>query len=394
MHAGGMTNDGIERVADPAATDLAHALLDGLRVPLAGAPMAGGPSTPGLAAAVAEAGALGGLAGAYLSPDALREQIRAVRAATEGPFAVNLFVPARANQVDEALDEVAREAAVEAYALELVETEGVAIEELPVPDAGDDDGWDAKLALLLEERVPAVTFTFGLPARRTLESFTAAGVVTGVTVTSPDDAVLAVRGGAGLVIAQGADAGGHRSTFTLGQEPNETPALELARRAVAALADAGLGAPVVASGGVAGPDDVAALLATGAAAVQVGTLLLVAEEAGTSAAHREALTSGSFVETVLTRAFSGRFARGLRNAFMDRHASAPAAFPELNQLTRPVRAAAAARGDAQAMSLWAGTGFASARPGTAAEIVERLAAGAAVRGEPTGADVRHADLAE
>ncbi|MFC5662751.1 nitronate monooxygenase [Kitasatospora misakiensis] len=333
--------------------------LDELAVPVIAAPMAGGASTPELVAAVNGAGGLGFLAAGYRSADAMAEQIDRARELTDRPFGVNLFVPTTPAAPGDA-------AAVAAYRERLrpeAERHGVVLPEEIGPDRDD---WDAKIAALLAGPVPVVSYTFGLPAAEEARALRAAGTVQVGTVTTPEEARRAEAAGMDALCVQGPEAGGHRATHGVADRPGDVPLLELlaAVRAVTGL-------PLVAAGGLADGPAVAAALRAGAVAVQLGTALLRADEAGTSAAHRAALTE--FEATAVTRAFTGRPARGLRNAFIDRYGSfAPAAYPEVHHLTQPLRAAATRRGDTAAMHLWAGTGHRAARGGPAAELVARL----------------------
>ncbi len=346
--------------------------LTDLTLPFVGAPMAGGPSTPALAAAVTAAGGLGFLAAGNRSAEGVRADVAAVRALTAGAFGVNLFVPQAANTAapGSAVDPAVHRS-VEAYREALRGTARRYGVELPDTDPADDDGWAAKLELVEELRVPVVSFTFGLPAAAVLERLGAAGSTTSVTVASVREAEAAERAGAHLLTVQGPAAGGHRGTHRVEDVPGAEPLTEL----VAAVR-AAVGVPIVAAGGIASAADAEAALAAGADAVQLGTLLLRTDEAGTSAAYREALGSGRYAGTAVTRAFSGRPARGVRNDFLDRFTdSAPAAYPQVNQLTKPIRAAAAAAGDPEAIALWAGPQFAAARAVPAAEVVREVLPG-------------------
>jgi nitronate monooxygenase len=334
---------------------------DELRVPLIQAPMAGGVSTPSLAAAVGRAGGLGFLAAGYLSPDALAAQIAEVRESVE-LFGVNLFVPQPVAEPDR----------ISAYRRELAETEarryGPALA-LPEPDLDDTDHWQAKLALLLHDPVPVVSFTFGLPDAETVARFRAQGTYTVGTVTSVDEARQAANLGVDALCVQGPEAGGHRGVFDPAATPSDTPLPTLLAEIRAAVAPL----PLIAAGALATPDDVARARAAGAVLTQHGTAFLRADEAGTQPLHRAALTDPRFAETVLTRAFSGRWVRTLRNRFTDEHPQAPAAYPALNQLTRPLRAAAAKQGDPDGLGMYAGTGHHLAQAGPAAEILATLA---------------------
>lgn len=325
--------------------------------PIVGAPMAGGPSTPELVAAVTNAGGLGFLAGGYRTSQQLAGQIITTRALTRGPIGVNLFVVS-ANDVDE--DEL------EAYRQELkyyADRYGIEVGRA----TWDDDAWHGKLDVVRELRPDVVSFTFDCPPADVLHELSALGVHTAVTVTSPEEARTAADRGARILIVQGPDAGGHRATFDPAAEPGTEPLPELisATRKTVDL-------PLIAGGGISTREQARAILDTGAAAVQVGTALLLADEAGTNPTHRAALRDLSFTETRVTRAFTGRPARGLRNRFMDRHDRTGHAYPQIHYMTAPLRAAAAAANDLQALHLWAGTGYRSARTGPAADIVADL----------------------
>ncbi|MFI9274220.1 nitronate monooxygenase [Kitasatospora sp. NPDC052896] len=329
-------------------------------VPIIAAPMAGGASTPELVAAVNQAGGLGFLAAGYRTAGVMAEQIARTRVLTDRPFGVNLFVPA-------ATDPAAL-AGLPAYRAELLpEAERWGVE-LPERIPPDDEDWAAKLAVLLADPVPVVSYTFGLPTRQEATALRAAGTAQVATVTSADEARAAARLGMDALCVQGPEAGGHRGTHRAGDEPGTESLPELL-----VLVRAAVGLPLIAAGGLATGADLAAALRAGAAAVQLGTAYLRADEAGTSPVHRAALADPRFEQTVQTRAFTGRVARGLRNAFTDRHAGhAPHAYPEVHHLTAPLRAAAARRGDPEALHLWAGTGHARAGAGPAAEITAAL----------------------
>ncbi|WP_219816099.1 nitronate monooxygenase [Arthrobacter sp. B1805] len=329
-----------------------------LERPIVGAPMAGGPSTPELVAAVSTAGGLGFLAGGYKSPQQLADQITATRARTRGPIGVNLFVVA-ANDVDENELETYRQE-LQQYA----DRYGVDVGE-PI---WDDDALRGKLDVVRDLRPDVVSFTFDCPDADVLHELNALGIHTAVTVTTADEALTAADRGARFLIVQGPDAGGHRATFDPAAEPGIEPLPEV----IGAIRNA-VDLPLIAGGGISTRDQVRAILETGAAAVQVGTALLLADEAGTNRAHRSALQDPAFTETKVTRAFTGRPARGLRNRFMDRHDPGSHAYPQIHSMTAPIRAAAAANNDLQALHLWAGTGYRATRTGPAADIVADLA---------------------
>ncbi|MFF8836812.1 nitronate monooxygenase [Streptomyces sp. NPDC015130] len=341
------------------------ALNDLFRFPIVQAPMAGGASCPELVGAVCEAGALGFLAGGYKTAGGLYQEIKRVRGLTSRPFGVNLFLPPGGPHADPA--------AVEVYRHQLAGEATWYDTSLGEADEGRDDGYDAKLAILLEDPVRVVSFTFGCPAPETLAAFARAGTFTLVTVTSAEDAVAAQQAGADAVCVQGAEAGGHQSTYRDDPADDGTPGTGLLALVTEVRESVAL--PIVATGGIMRGAQIAAALAAGADAAQLGTAFLPCPESGAHPLHKRALTDPLFTRTAFTRAFSGRPARGLVNRFMREHGPyAPAAYPEVHHLTAPLRKAAATSGDAQGMALWAGQGHRLARELPAGQLVEVLTA--------------------
>lgn len=344
-------------------------------LPVVQAPMAGGPSTPELTAAVSDAGGYGFLAGGYLSAAELAELIATTRALTGRPFGVNLFVPSAPGDP----------ASVAGYARALqpeADRLGVPLGE----PRWDDDDYPAKLAVLEAARVDLVSFTFGCPSQQVVERLHRAGSQVAVTVTAVPEARAAVAAGADLLVVQGTEAGGHQGSFTVEEVSGEGRAQAAAQAAeiapnhrpllaiLAELRDT-VALPMIGTGGVMSGADAAAVLDAGAVAVQIGTALLCTPEAGTSAVYRLALRDPGLSDTIVTRAFSGRYARGLANRFAAvHHAQAPQAYPEVHYLTRPLRAAATRAGDADVPNLWAGTGWRQLTAEPAAVIVGRIAA--------------------
>ncbi|MFE4459371.1 nitronate monooxygenase [Nocardia tengchongensis] len=327
-------------------------VLDELRTPIVLAPMAGGPSTPELAAAVTDAGGLGFVAAGYLSASDLAARIAATRTLTTGAFGVNLFYPSEPSPTDR-FDTYVRELAAD----------------FPVGDARyDSDDWDAKVELLVADPVAVVSTTFGCPSGAEIARLHAAGTEVWVTVTSVAEARHAVAAGADALIAQGAEAGGHRGVFV--DDPADDATDPLGLLALLQLLRAAVDAPIVAAGGIATGAGVAAALAAGATAAQLGTAFLRCPEAGTAPLIRQAITADT--PTMLTRAFTGRRARGLRNRFMLEHPDAPVAYPEIHYATGPLRAAARAEGNADAVNLWAGQAHTLAPELPAGELVRTL----------------------
>jgi len=338
--------------------------------PIVQAPMAGGGSNPRLAAAVGAAGGLGFLAAGYKTSEAMYEEIRQLRDLTSQPFGVNLFMPQPAT---------ADRSAVAVYAEQLSGEAAWYDTALGDPDAGGDDAYDAKIAVLLEDPVPMVSFTFGCPDRAVLDAFAKAGTYTVVTVTSPAEALAAQWAGADALCVQGVEAGGHQGTH---RDDPQTDHSGLGLLTLVPQVREAVHLPLIAAGGLMRGSQIAAVLAAGADAAALGTAFLVTPESGASPVHKRALTDPVFSRTELTRAFSGRPARGLVNRFMREHGPyAPPGYPQIHFLTSPLRKAAADAGDAQGMSLWAGQGHRLARELSAGALVETLAAELQAAGE-------------
>lgn len=331
----------------------------GLRIPVLAAPMAGGGTTPAMVIAAARAGGLGLLAAGYKAPERLRAEMAAVQEASV-PFGVNVFAPNPVPISDESYRAYAAAVQHEADRFGL---------RLPADPIDDDDAFGAKIDLLLSNPAPIVSFTFGIPGVPVIRALQKAGTVVVQTVTSRHEAELAAAAGINMLIVQAGVAGGHSGTFTPDRMPDAVPLGELIEQVTHHV-----NLPIIAAGGLATPEDVAAVLRVGAKAVAVGTVLLRADESGASATHQAALADPARTETIITRAFTGRPARGLRNAFIDKfEASAPLGYPAIHHLTSPLRKAAAAAGESDLVHLWAGTGYRHARRESTAAILAHLA---------------------
>jgi nitronate monooxygenase len=320
--------------------------------------MAGGPSTPELGAAITNAGGLGVMAAGLLAPESVAENLETARRLTSGPLGVNLFVPQPS---------AVKPGDIERYAARLnsdAQRRGVPLGQ----PRYTDDGWAAKLQLVLDMRPEVVSFTFGLASAKDCARLREVGVTTIGTVTTVQEAQMAIARGVDAVAVQGPAAGGHRGTFDPTARPSGQPLPELLAAIIA-----NVDVPVIAAGGLATQADVHGARAAGAIAAQLGTAFLLADEAGTDPAYRAALQGGQFTETVVTNAFTGRFARALSNRFVDEHdVDAPFGFPEVALMTSPLMKASAQASDPHGMSLWAGTAFQKANAGSVAEIMEGL----------------------
>lgn len=260
---------------------MSSALTDLFPHPIVQAPMAGGVSVPRLAAAVSEAGGLGFLAAGYKTADGMYQEIKQLRGLTGRPFGVNLFMPQ---------PEYADPAAVEVYAHQLAGEATWYETELGDPDSGRDDGYDAKLAVLLDNPVPVASFHFGVPSSDALESLRRAGTFTLVTATTPEEALAVQYAGADAVIAQGVEAGGHQGTH---RDLPEQDGSGLGLLSLVAQIRETVTLPIVAAGGIMRGSQIAAVLAAGASAAQLGTAFLAAHESGAHDVHKQALTNPS-----------------------------------------------------------------------------------------------------
>lgn len=331
----------------------------GVSLPVLAAPMAGGPTSAELVAAAARAGSLGFIAGGYKTAYELAAQVRAAREQTDR-FGVNLFapnpVPVNLAEYTSYRDRLGPEA----------DRRKVAIPEVPVED---DDLWHDKVDLLVSDPVPVVTFTFAIPERAAIDALRAAGSLLVQTVTSPDEASRAADAGLDALIVQGWAAGGHSGTLNPSKPPVRRSLAELVGRVRDRVQ-----LPIIAAGGLDTRQRVSEVIAAGAEVAAVGTALLLATEAGTSTPYRAALARPDPGPTVLTRAFTGRPARAIPNAFVRaHHEHAPIGYPALHHLTSPLRRAAAAAHDPEGISLWAGENYRSTRPGPVSVILEELA---------------------
>jgi nitronate monooxygenase len=345
----------------------------GVIYPIIQAPMAGG-DTPELVAAVSNAGGLGSLGAAYLDPSQIARDIRRIRLLTDKPFGVNLFAGGYEQPM------AADQGPMLAVMQEIHQALG-----LPPPTpppAFPKDPFDDQLQAVLEERPTVFSFTFGVPSRDALARLKSRGIAMMGTATTAAEATILEEAGVMAIVAQGAEAGAHRGTFAGSFETCMVPVLELVSQIQAATTT-----PIIASGGLMHGSDIAACLARGAAVAQLGTAFLTCPESGVSESYKTAILSARTDTTVVTRAFSGRPARGLTNAFILRlqgREEIVLPYPLQNILTRPMRKAAAELGHAGYQSLWAGQGVTRARAMPAAQLVNQLVAEMTAAGQTSG----------
>jgi len=329
--------------------------------PIVQAPMAGGPSTPELVAAVSNAGALGSMGAGYLAPEVLDGDIKKVKALTDKPFSVNLFIPAE--PVTDTLTE------------ELLSILKSFSDELDVnmPALTDETpgiSFDEQLQVILDNKVPVFSFTFGVPESRHMEELHKRDVAVIGTATSVEEGVLLEKAGCTAVTAQGIEAGGHRGSFGANGEVPMIGSMSL----IPQLSDK-LSVPVLASGGIMDGRGIAAALALGASGVQLGTAFLGCEEARLPDVWLEALIESSDTSTVLTKTFTGKHARGIKNKFIEEMSGLEdqvPGYPAQHNLTKSLRAAAKFKAAPDFMSLWAGQSSPLIRRTNAEELIEDL----------------------
>lgn len=334
----------------------------GLTHPIIQAPLAGGGDTPDLVAAVGNSGAIGFIGAAYLTPEQIVSAAAEVRKRSSRPFGINLFAPQPPGALPENPDAILSRVAP--YFAEL----NLPAPSLPKPPA---DAFDEQLAAVLESGAASFSFALGAIPSSAIKAIKNRDMFLIGTATTVDEAIALEKSGVDAVVAQGSEAGGHRGSFPGNFESGQVGSISLVPQVVDAVR-----IPVIASGGIMDGRGIVAALVLGASAVQMGTAFLVCEESGASEAYREAILKSREDQTRVTRAFSGRPARGIVNRFMsevDEHEEEILPFPIQNVLTRPLRTACATQGSAEFLSLWAGQGVRMARRQTAAELIERLA---------------------
>ncbi|PWA13099.1 nitronate monooxygenase [Pueribacillus theae] len=331
--------------------------------PIIQAPMAGGITTPELVAAVSNAGGLGSIASGYMSPESLRESIRQTKQLTDKPFQVNLFVPGE----DEV--ELSREELEEADKLlhPFYNELEIDIQELPT---NFTEPYDELVDVVIDESIPVVSFTFGIPSEEVIQRLKQAGAFVIGTATTVNEAIHLEKAGMDAVVAQGSEAGGHRGTFSTDFEQAMVGSIALIPQVVDNIS-----IPVIAAGGIMDARGVLAAEVLGASAVQMGTAFLTCEESGTNPIHQKTILESFEDSTVVTNVFSGKPARGIHNYFIEQmndyeHLIPP--YPAQNALTSTLRKEAGKQQNIRFMSLWSGQGARLSKKTTAANLIKEV----------------------
>ena len=332
----------------------------GIEHPIIQAPMAGGPSTPELVATVSNAGALGSIGAGYLSPEQIDSEIHKVKELTDKPFSVNLFMPEEisslviSEKVLKQLEKFSRELGVE----------------LPEVTLEAEFTFEEQINVLLDNDVQVFSFTFGVPGKNIVDRVHEKNITVIGTATCVGEARALAEAGCSAVVAQGSEAGGHRGTFGSTEGTPMIGGLALVPQIVDEAQ-----IPVIASGGIMDGRGIAASLALGASAVQMGTAFLSCIEAAVSEPWLDSLQNSKDTSTLLTRTFSGKYARGIKNRFIDEMSpleNEVPNYPIQNSLTRLLRNASKDKGNADFISLWAGQGSAMSRKSSAQELINAL----------------------
>lgn len=333
-----------------------------IKYPIIQAGMAGGATTPELVASVSNAGGLGTLGAGYMTPEQMRLSIRKIREYTRFPFAVNLFIPeSSAEASDEKLQPMRQ--ILQPY------REGLGLEEeLELGKVAES--FEEQVRVLLEEEVPAFSFTFGIPSIELMKEFKSRNVTVMGTATTVREALALEESGVDMIVGQGYEAGGHRGTFLESTQHSLVGTFSLIPQMVDYVS-----IPVIAAGGIMDGRGTAAAFMLGAKGVQLGTAFLTCRESGAHDAYKKAIVESTEESTVLTRSFSGKLARGIENQFireMEKNHASLLDYPVQNAMTRDLRQAAARQNNVEFMSLWAGQGTRLSQEETAAELMDRI----------------------
>ncbi|MEI3606399.1 nitronate monooxygenase [Pseudogracilibacillus sp. SE30717A] len=315
-----------------------------IKYPIIQAGMAGGVTTPELVAAVSNSGALGNLGAGYMSPEQMQETIKKIKQVTDKPFGVNLFIPENA--------EVSEEEVIKANEWLQPFREELNLSEQSEVKKPNALFFEEQINILLEEKVKVCSFTFGLPSKEIVQKLKKENIVVIGTATTVEEAIANEELGIDMVVVQGSEAGGHRGTFSGSFKDAMIGTMALVPQTVD-----NVNIPVIAAGGIMDGRGVLSALILGAQAVQMGTAFVTSVESGADKQHKEAILNSTEDQTVVTSAFSGKPARGIRNDFitkMANHEEELPKYPIQNTLTKSIRSEAAKQNHPEWMSLWSG----------------------------------------
>ncbi|MDI2588318.1 nitronate monooxygenase [Psychrobacillus sp. NEAU-3TGS] len=333
--------------------------------PIIQAPMAGGITTSKLVAAVSNNGALGMIGAGYLSPTQLQEQIREVKELTSKSFGVNLFVPNDFQVTEDEIDVASK--LLHKFQAQL----NIENEQSVIPNKDDAfEVYNEQIKVIMEEKVPICSFTFGVPSVEIISQLKQHGIILIGTATSVVEAKAIEKLGMHAVVVQGSEAGGHRGNFISNHEESLVGLMSL----IPQVSDH-VSIPVIAAGGIMDGRGLLASLYLGAKAVQMGTAFLTCEESGAHPVHKEAILQAKDEDIIFTRAFSGKWARGIQNKFtteMQKHEADILPFPVQNTFTQSIRKASSSQNNKDFMSLWSGQSPTLAKNETVEMLIQRI----------------------
>lgn len=334
--------------------------------PIIQAPMAGGVTTSKLVSAVSNSGGLGMIGAGYMSAQQIREQIRELRQLTSKPWGINLFVPNEFHITENEIHSATQ--ALQPFREDLNLLQAIHIE---IPNfQKEQENFLEQVKVVIEESIPICSFTFGIPSTEIMDELKKHGIILIGTATTVREAIEIEKSGMDIVVVQGSEAGGHRGNFLQDHHESLIGLMSLIPQVVDRVS-----IPVIAAGGIMDGRGLMASLCLGAKAIQMGTAFLTCNESGAHPLHKEGILQAQEDDTVLTRAFSGKWARGIKNRFiheMQAQETSLPDFPVQNALTQAIRKASSQQNNPDFMSLWSGQSPQLAKKQTVSELIDTI----------------------
>ena len=319
-----------------------------IKYPIIQAPMAGGVTTSELVAEVSNCGGLGMIGAGYLTPLQMRKQIQEVKQLTSKPFGINLFVP---NEF--LVNQTTIQSSYQFLAPIRQQLNMPQAESFEIPCFNEIvQTFTEQIKIVIEEQIPICSFTFGIPSKEVIRELKLANIILMGTATTVKEAIENEKAGMDFIVVQGSEAGGHRGSFIDAKQEGLVGLMSLIPQVVDHVT-----IPVIAAGGIMDARGLMASICLGAKGVQMGTAFLTCIESGASTAHIQAILNACEDQVVLTRSFSGKWARGVKNKYikqMEEYETHLPEFPIQNALTQDIRKAASTQGNSEYMSLWCG----------------------------------------
>jgi nitronate monooxygenase len=339
-----------------------------IEYPIIQAPMAGGITTSKLVAEVSNAGGLGMIGAGYMTPNQIREQIKEIKQLTSKPFGINIFVPNEFAYADSEVKLAKQLLQPIRNQLHLHENQNI-----DIPTCNQlFETFNEQIKVVIEEKVPVCSFTFGIPSEAIISELKQNNIFVIGTATTVEEAIEVEKSGMDMVVVQGSEAGGHRGNFISQSQDSLIGLMSLIPQVVDHVS-----IPVIAAGGIMDGRGLMASLCLGAQGVQMGTAFLTCIESGAQQVYKEAIMNAKEDQTVLTRAFSGKWARGIKNKFiaeMEKHEDSLPDFPVQNTLTQSIRKASSSQNNSDFMALWSGQSPRLAKNQTVEMLIKNIMA--------------------